>query len=401
MPDDNENLNNEETPSTDPQSIYGVNDDGEAVLRVSEDVEGDPTSIYGVNSDGEACMRISTKVTSDDPTSIYGVNGSGEACVRIEGSGGGEPINNQDKTITTNGSYTADEGYTGLGTVTVNVPNPSTGTKNITGNGTYDVTDFASANVNVPTTAPAHYIEKTVDANGKLINSSNVMDLTGVTDIGYYTLYYSYYANTALKSGLDMSDVLTITGDHACYHTFQASRIISADLSSLTTVSGSYACENMFSGNSNFTSFDLSSLTTISSQNACASMFYSTRITTASLPSLSTVSGTGGCQGIFRTCPQLTTVYVPALTIITGAYAFQEAFMDCLALTVLSFPAITTTSFGSYTNQFKNMCKNIPNITLHFPSNVQSVIEGLEGYSTTAPFGALAGTVLFDLPATE
>ena len=30
-------------------------------------------------------------------------------------------VNNQDKTITTNGTYTADEGYTGIGTVTVNV----------------------------------------------------------------------------------------------------------------------------------------------------------------------------------------------------------------------------------------------------------------------------------------
>ena len=34
----------------------------------------------------------------------------------------GEEINNQDKEITENGVYTADEGYTGLGTVTVNVP---------------------------------------------------------------------------------------------------------------------------------------------------------------------------------------------------------------------------------------------------------------------------------------
>lgn len=33
-----------------------------------------------------------------------------------------EEINNQDKTITENGEYTADAGYTGLGTVTVNVP---------------------------------------------------------------------------------------------------------------------------------------------------------------------------------------------------------------------------------------------------------------------------------------
>lgn len=35
--------------------------------------------------------------------------------------GGGATINNQDKTITQNGTYTADEGYTGLGTVSVNV----------------------------------------------------------------------------------------------------------------------------------------------------------------------------------------------------------------------------------------------------------------------------------------
>ena len=31
-------------------------------------------------------------------------------------------INNQDKEVTENGTYIADEGYTGLGTVTVNVP---------------------------------------------------------------------------------------------------------------------------------------------------------------------------------------------------------------------------------------------------------------------------------------
>lgn len=36
--------------------------------------------------------------------------------------GGSIEINNQDKTITSNGQYTADEGYTGLGNVSVNVP---------------------------------------------------------------------------------------------------------------------------------------------------------------------------------------------------------------------------------------------------------------------------------------
>ena len=39
--------------------------------------------------------------------------------------GGGVTIRNQNKTITANGTYKADSGYTGLGTVTVDVPNDS------------------------------------------------------------------------------------------------------------------------------------------------------------------------------------------------------------------------------------------------------------------------------------
>lgn len=38
------------------------------------------------------------------------------------GGSGGQTINNQDLTITENGVYTAEEGYTGIGTATVNVP---------------------------------------------------------------------------------------------------------------------------------------------------------------------------------------------------------------------------------------------------------------------------------------
>lgn len=40
------------------------------------------------------------------------------------GGGGGVTIKNQNKTITENGTYTADSGYTGLGTVTVSVAPP-------------------------------------------------------------------------------------------------------------------------------------------------------------------------------------------------------------------------------------------------------------------------------------
>lgn len=43
----------------------------------------------------------------------------------LTASTGGAVINNQDITATANGTYTAESGYTGLGTVTVNVAGAS------------------------------------------------------------------------------------------------------------------------------------------------------------------------------------------------------------------------------------------------------------------------------------
>lgn len=222
--------------------------------------------------------------------------------------------------------------------------------------------------------APAHYIEKTVDANGKLVNGNTIIDLTGVTDIGDYALQYAYRANSSISGTVDMSDLTTISGNSACNSAFQNTFITGIDLPSLTTISGGSACSSMFNGCQFVTTLSLPSLTTISGAYACSSMFVQIGITSMTFPSLTTINGQSACQ---------------------------QMFMLCRNLTSLSFPAITTTSFGSYTNQFSQMCLQIPSITLHFPSNVQSVIEGLTGYSATAPFGATSGTVLFDLPATE
>lgn len=223
--------------------------------------------------------------------------------------------------------------------------------------------------------APKYYIEKEMDANGKLVNGNNIIDLTGVTDVGDYALEYAYRANARISGTVDMSDIITISGASACNSAFQNTFITGIDLSSLTTISGNSACSSMLAGCQLVTTLSLPSLTTISGNYACSSMFSSNGITSMIFPSLTTITGQAACQ---------------------------QMFMLCRNLTSLSFPAITTTSFGSsYTNQFNQMCVQIPNITLHFPSNVQSVIEGLQGYSTTAPFSATSGTVLYDLPATE
>lgn len=76
-------------------------------------------------------------------------------------SGAGESINNQDKTITENGVYTADEGYSGLGAVTVDVeaPDPVLESLSVTENGTYTPDEgadgFNQVTVDVEQTADA------------------------------------------------------------------------------------------------------------------------------------------------------------------------------------------------------------------------------------------------------
>ena len=96
---------------------------------------------------------------------------SAQVITAPEGTDGYSPVNVSAVTSAIDANITAgnikkDVQILGVtGSYEGNVP---TGTMYIISNGTYNVADKAIANVNVPTTAPAHYIEKTVDANGNL-----------------------------------------------------------------------------------------------------------------------------------------------------------------------------------------------------------------------------------------
>ena len=81
----------------------------------------------------------------------------------------------QEKTATANGEVTPDSGYDGLSKVTVDVPIPDgyivpKGEKEITKNGTHDVTEFASVNIEVPNVIPEGYVKpegtKEITENG-------------------------------------------------------------------------------------------------------------------------------------------------------------------------------------------------------------------------------------------
>ena len=189
--------------------------------------------------------------------------------------------------------------------------------------------------------------------------------------------------------------------DYALYYAFyNCTSLTSVDLSSLSTISGKNALTNAFFSCTNLTSVDLSNLSTISSTSALTNAFYDCdSLTSVDLSSLSTISGAYALNDVFSDCTNLTSVDLSNLSTVNGDSALFGAFDKCTSLKELSFPALTSKSFGSYTNQFYCMLFGVTGCTVHFPSNLESVIgswsdviSGFDGNSTQ---------ILFDLPATE
>ena len=161
-----------------------------------------------------------------------------------------------------------------------------------------------------------------------------------------------------------------------------------------------YALRNAFYGCTNLTSVDLSSLSTISGKDVLYYAFNEcTKLTSVNLSSLSTISGDSALRNAFYGCTNLTSVDLSSLSTISGDSALRYAFYWCTNLKELSFPALTSESFGSNTNQFNSMLRGVTGCTVHFPSNLESVIGSWS--DVTSGFGGKSNTtVLFDLPAT-
>lgn len=254
---------------------------------------------------------------------------------------------------------------------------------------------------------------------------NSIVDLSGITSLS--NNYAFYKAKIKSTSSVNLSNLTTISGEYACEEMFAISNITSVDLSSLTTINSYSGCDDMFGLCQNLISVIGNSLTSISGSFACNYMFYRCTALTGTfnfLSQLKSISGTSACRDMFYDCTNITGVNLdnletinndaceymfestglinmsfPKLSSIINGYTFFYAFRNCLSLTTVSFGALTSTSFGIATSQFRNMLYGCSNVTVHFPSNLQSVIGSWS--DVVDGFGGTNTTVLFDLPATE
>ena len=150
----------------------------------------------------------------------------------------------------------------------------------------------------------------------------------------------------------------------------------------------------------------LDALETVTGANVFQTSFQDcTNLITLTFSNLATASATHCFGQMCKNCTSLTTVSFDKLSTLSGSYAFGGtnsvggAFNGCTSLATLSFPSLTSNSFGSSTNQFNMMLKGVTGCTVHFPSNLQSVIGSWS--SVTSGFGGTNTTVLFDLSATS
>lgn len=281
--------------------------------------------------------------------------------------------------------------------------------------------------------APAHYIEKTVDANGVLKNSSNFIDLTGVNDIALRALSFSYYNGVFSENTIITIPCSRLTFGYALYYAFSTSslpgdnKIKSITFPNLTIISGDYTLAYFFENSSkSLESIIFDKLETVSGGHAFEYAFRFTmtnqgNIQIVHFPKLETVSGEYAFRGCFSTQDALNQASMPSLktissqrafdsvftntllqsfkfeslNTITGNQVMRAAFNGCSLLQSLWFYALDTNSFGPYTSQFYAMLGGCINVTVHFPIRIQSTIGSWT--DVTNGFGGTNTTVLFDL----
>lgn len=406
---------------------------GTVVVSVQPNTQDITITSNGTYSASQPYTGFGTvTVNVPEPTGSYNINANGTYNVKNYATAVvNVPNGTETKSITENGTYTPSGSNIGFSSVTVNVPN-RTSTLQLNVNGTYipptGYIGFSKVIVSVPDKTflglNLDLIAGTVSDGVVTRPANSTPDFTGITSVGGYALQYLFY-NRSSTIGDIVCPNLTEINVYGMQYAFASTGVSSFSANNITSITGGYACYYMLNYTSSLTTFSMNSLTTVSGASALAECLRSSGVQTVNLPNLEYLTNSYAMQGFCRSCSSLTTINMPKLKSITGtnamSYAFYgtrittytfEALEEVNASTVfyrtfgnnsylqsLYFPKLKSTSFGNKTDQFNGMLYGDSGVTVHFPSNLQSVIGSWA--DVQAGFGGTNTTVLFDLTATE
>ena len=214
---------------------------------------------------------------------------------------------------------------------------------------------------------PEHYIEKTLDANGKLLNGSTIISFDGVIDLGESVLRQAYYYNSSVSGVVNFPDLENVTGASALFECFyHCSGITGVSFPKLETITANYCFQSAF-GYTGITSVSFPKLKTVNGTNCFSYAFSNSPITSLSFDELETINGNGPFINICYMCSGLKSALFPKLkTISLSSFAscFNDSSFYYCPLETIDFHSLETVNGAAFGQVFKNKTTITGNLDL-------------------------------------
>ncbi len=312
--------------------------------------------------DGLSSVSISAVDSSIDSNIVAGNIKNGISILGVTGTLNEGITPSGELAITENGTYDVSN----YASANVNVPEKQLGTKTITSNGTYNATDDNLDG----------YSQVSVETSGVDINDYFKAETIDTSDIsvGCWRKFIKkipklnlnitntcskmfYYCNA---QEIDLSSFNTSNVTNMSYMFYSCSSLTNLDLSSFNT-SNVTNMISMFYNCKSLTSLDLSSFNT-SNVTYMNSMFsHCSSLTSLDLSNFNTLKVTS-MQQMFSTCSSLTSL---DLSNFDTSYvtSMQGMFLDCSSLTDLDLSIFNTANVTNLGNMFQN-CSKLSNLNI-------------------------------------